>query len=85
MIFSFLANEADAITDLLHSAEKWAKKERPVFVARMAEFSDFFEAMVAVKKLKNIKNSAIALSVMLELAQEYMRSLENERQETETH
>ena len=67
VVFAFLAQDAQAVTDLLASAEKWAKKERPVYVAQAETFEQFFEAMVATKAAKNIQNSAVALSVLCEL------------------
>ena len=67
VVFAFLPNDAQAVDELLKSAEKWAAKERPVYVAQAETFAAFFEAMVAVKQAKNVKNSAVALALLCEL------------------
>ena len=67
VVFSFLPNDAQAVDELLKSAEKWAAKERPVYVAQAETFTAFFEAMVAVKQAKNVRNSAVALALLCEL------------------
>jgi len=67
VVFAFLPSDAQAVEELLNSAEKWAKQARPVYVAQAETFTAFFEAMVAVKQAKHVKNAAVALALLCEL------------------
>lgn len=68
VVFSFLGDEADAVNEFMRRAESYAKKTTPVFLADYADFDRFIDAMTAVKQHGNIKNSALALRTLCELA-----------------
>jgi len=75
VIFSFLSNEADAVAEFMVRAERHAKKATPIYLADYRDFDQFIDTLTAVKKHRNIKNSALALRSLCDLA---MRALEDE-------
>lgn len=82
VIFSFLADDAQAVDEFLKSADRWSKKNRPVFVAERATFQQFFDTLVRVKNLRGITNSAVALATMIQLAQDAMDREEAEHKQS---
>lgn len=57
-----------------------AKKATPIYLADYRDFDRFIDTLTAVKKHHNIKNSALALRSLCDLA---MRALEDEIREGE--
>jgi len=80
VVFSFLSDEADAVAEFIARAERHAKKATPIYLADYRDFDQFIDTLTAVKKHRNIKNSALALRSLCDLA---MRSLEDEIREGE--
>lgn len=72
VVVSFLSDDAHAVEAFLKTADRWAKKERPVLVVAYKDFDRFFEALVKVKQLRGITNSAVALATLIELAEAKM-------------
>lgn len=79
IVLGFLADDAGAVDGFMKSAERWAKKSRPMLVSAHAQFDGFFEAIVRVKGLKNVHNSALAMALLVELANERMDELAAEQ------
>lgn len=80
VVFSFLSDEADAVAEFIARAERHAKKATPIYLADYRDFDRFIDTLTAVKKHHNIKNSALALRSLCDLA---MRALEDEIREGE--
>jgi hypothetical protein len=76
VVFGFLADDARAVEEFLKSAGRWQKKKTPAYLASYAEFERFFDALVRAKELKGITNSAIAVSALVDLANERMDQIE---------
>lgn len=75
VVFSFLEDEADAITEFVKRAEEYAKKSQKVFLADYPSFDVFMDTLTAVKQHNAILNSALALRVLCEYA---MKTIEQE-------
>lgn len=83
VVVSFLSEDAHAVQAFLKTAERWAKKERPVLVASYQDFARFFDAIVEIKDWRGITNSAVAFATLIDLAQAKMAE-ETTRERTET-
>jgi hypothetical protein len=68
LVLMFLPEEQGAFLRALKSVEGKLKKGVPVFVGRYEDFDRFFEAVVAMKKVKGVHNSALAVRMIAELA-----------------
>jgi hypothetical protein len=68
LVLLFLPEEQGAFLRALKSIEGKLKKGVPVFVGRYEDFDRFFEAVVAMKKVKGVHNSALAVRMLAELA-----------------
>ncbi|MDQ5909137.1 MAG: hypothetical protein QG599_1231 [Pseudomonadota bacterium] len=68
VVFAFLGDEADAILEFVKRAERYAKHQQPVLVTQYADFDLLIDSLTAVKEYRNIKNSAVGLRVLCELA-----------------
>lgn len=79
VVFAFLAEDAQAVQDFVASAERWAKKARPLLVAHYDQFNQFLDSVAKLKQLRGILNSALALSVLIEMAGRVMEEEESER------
>jgi hypothetical protein len=77
---AFIGEDAKAVEDFLGRAQKLAKKERPVFAAALQDFDAFFDTIVRTKKVKNAINTAIAVRLMVDLANQELDRLENAAQ-----
>ncbi len=84
IVFGFLADDAKAVTSFVKSAERWAKKQRPLMLSAHEQFERFFDALVRTKEIKGITNSAIAVSSLVELATERMDQIEREKMQPKT-
>ena len=78
VVFSFLDDEAAAIAEFVARADRYAKRAQPVYLADYANFDRFVETMAAVKQHTTIKNSAVALRALCELAMERLEQLDAE-------
>jgi len=72
VVFSFLADDAQAVEEFAKSAEKWAKKERPQLVCDYADFDAFFDTVVRTKDIKGVTNTAIALRTMIDIVNAHL-------------
>jgi hypothetical protein len=71
---SFLPDDAEQFLELVRRAEKGAKV---LFHAgRFEDFDKTFDAIVRVKQLRNVQNSAIAMAILAELAIQKLDELE---------
>lgn len=77
---TFLPEDARAFLDMLKRIGKSDKKLH--LVAQMAEFDKMFEAIVAVKKKRNVHNTALAVAMLAELAMERLAQLGDDGAET---
>jgi hypothetical protein len=78
LVLLFLPEEQGAFLRALKSVEGKLKKGIPVFVGRYDDFDRFFEAVVAMKKVKGVHNSALAVRMIAELA---LKALEGAKPE----
>lgn len=78
VVFSFLADDGSSVEEFLKRAKTWSKSGRPVLAANYADFDRFFDTVVRAKDYKNITNSAVALRVLVDLANERLDMLESE-------
>ncbi|MFH0351043.1 MAG: ParB N-terminal domain-containing protein [Chromatiales bacterium] len=74
-VFGFLADDAKAVEQFLISAARWGKKRTPVYLAPYQEFTRFFEAIVRVKEMTGVTNSAMAMSMLIDFANERLDQL----------
>jgi ParB-like nuclease domain len=82
VVVSFLSDDAHAVQAFLKTAERWAKKERPVLVASYEDFAQFFDAIVGIKDMRGITNSAVAFATLVDLAQAKITEETRERTQT---
>ncbi len=68
LVLLFLPEEQGAFLRALKSIEGKLKKGVPVVVGRYEDFDRFFQAVVAMKKVKGVHNSALAVRMIAELA-----------------
>jgi hypothetical protein len=68
LVLLFLPEEQGAFLRALKGIEGKLKKGVPVLVGRYEDFDRFFQAVVAMKKVKGVHNSALAVRMIAELA-----------------
>jgi hypothetical protein len=68
LVLLFLPEEQGAFLRALKGIERKLKKGVPVFAGRYDDFDRFFQAVVAMKKIKGVHNSALAVRMITELA-----------------
>jgi hypothetical protein len=68
LVLMFLPEEQAAFLRALKGVENKLKKGVPIFVGRFEDFDRFFAAVVAMKKIKGVHNSALAVRMIAELA-----------------
>ena len=68
LVLLFLPEEQKRFLDTLDQFKNKLGKSVPVHVGRLEDFDRFFEAMVKIKKLRGVHNSALALRGLAELA-----------------
>ena len=73
----FLPEDAEVVTEALKSIEAAARKQQ-AYVARYADFDEFFAAAVAVKSKFEAFNTGVALRLLTDLAMERLAQLEAE-------
>jgi ParB-like chromosome segregation protein Spo0J len=69
----FLPEEKVAFLDLVTRVEK-AKRQPDTLIGRLADFDQFFDALVKVKEKRNIINNAAALAEMARIAVEVLEA-----------
>jgi hypothetical protein len=74
IVLLFLPEEAGAFHAMVKRIEKKSRKP-PVFAAARADFEKFFDAIVATKGHLNVHNTALAISMMAQLALERIDQL----------
>ena len=84
----FLPEEAKTFVDLVARIEKKVRRP-PVFAASRADFDKFFDTIVAVKTALNIHNTALAIGMMAQLANERLEQMvpdtESDEPQTRAH
>ena len=80
LVFSFLSDDANCVAEFLKNAESWAKRGRPVLAAEYKDFDAFFDTVIRVKDFKGVTNSAVAMRLLVDLANERIDQLEKEKE-----
>lgn len=75
LILLFLPEQLEVFQAALDTIEHKIKKKVPVWLASMSAFDAVFDAVVKVKKLKGVANSAIAIRALADLALERLAEL----------
>lgn len=83
LVLLFLPEEQAAFLRALKTVEGKLKKGVPVIVGRFEDFDRFFEAVVAMKKIKGVHNSALAVRMIAQLALTALEGGETEAVPTE--
>jgi hypothetical protein len=81
IVLSFLPEEKDALERNVEKLRAHLKK-RPILAARHADFDAVFDTIVRVKHSLNIINTAMAVAMMAELANERLDQRENVPEDT---
>jgi hypothetical protein len=68
LVLLFLPEEQGAFLRALKGIEAKLKKGVPIVAGRYDDFDRFFQAVVAMKKVKGVHNSALAVRMIAELA-----------------
>lgn len=76
LVVLFLPEEQNRFLIALKEVDKKLKKNIPVLAGRFEDFDRFFDAIVTLKKVKGIHNTAIALRTIAELALETLTKQE---------
>lgn len=76
---TFLPEDAEQFEELLKRAAKSAKVIH--YLARYEDFDAMFDAIVRTKEQMNVQNSAVAIGLVAELANERLAQLEGEKTE----
>ena len=76
VVFSFLADDADAVEEFIESAEEWTKKGVNIQLCQREDFDKFFDTIVRTKQTLNITNSAVAMSAMIDLVNQRLDDIE---------
>lgn len=79
----FLPEQEEVFRQALKIITKRAEKDRAALVAHYSDFDKLFDSLIAVKNIKNIQNSAVAIAVMAELARQKVEELAARGEETE--
>jgi len=79
VVVSFLSDDAHAVEAFVKTAERWARKERPVLAASYEDFDRFFDAIVEIKGRRGISNSAVAIAALVDLAQAKMEETNGDK------
>jgi len=78
LLILFLPEDQVKFVAALDSVKRDVRKGASVHLARYEDFDKFYEAMIRVKKVKRVQNSALALRHLAELA---LSALEHESHE----
>ncbi len=85
LVFSFLSEDAQSVQDFMDRAQTWGRREIPAYAAEFSQFEDFLETVIRTKSLKGVNNSAVAVSLLCQMAGERMDQLEAEAAELEAN
>jgi hypothetical protein len=76
LVLLFLPEQLEVFQAALETLEHKIKKSVPLWLASLSSFDVVFDAVVKVKKLKGVTNSAIAFRALAELALERLAQIE---------
>ena len=81
---AFIADDAEALKDFFARAEALDKKQQPIYTAERRDFDDFFDAVVRSKGARNAVNTAVAVRLLVDMANERLDQLEAEQTQEQT-